>query len=158
DSGDAIDVAERTPALNDNGDVAFVSSVVDPTGNSTALNWAIFLHRAGQGLTTVYKRNDPFPDVGGKFDVLGPPALNVAGTLAFHALVNIPGKSDPLDGVFKLEGGTLSLLIREGAVLNPLTPATFQIDPIAGYDDVVVLNDQGDVACTGGPLFDNSAN
>jgi hypothetical protein len=156
---DAIDVAERTPALNDNGDVAFVSSVVDPTGNSTALNWAIFLRRAGQALATVYKRNDPYPDVGGKFDLLGPPALNAAGTLAFHALVNVPGKTDPLDGIFKLEGGTLSLLIRDSlAPLNPLIPATFTLDPIAGFDDVVVLNDQGDVACTGGPLFDNSTN
>lgn len=152
---DAIDVAERTPALNDNGDVAFVSSVVDPTGNSTAPNWAIFLRRAGQGLATVYKRDDPYPDAGGTFDVLGPPALNTAGTLAFHALVNIPGKTDPLDAVFKLEGGALSLLIRDGAVVNPLLqlspPISFQVP---GFDDVVVLNEQGDVACTGGPPID----
>ena len=35
---DAIDVAERTPALNDNGDVAFVAStVVNPTAAAPQL-------------------------------------------------------------------------------------------------------------------------
>src|SRR5262249_60480055 len=36
--------------------------------------------------------------------------------------------------------------------------ATFTADPMQQFDDVVALNDAGDVAFTGGPLFDNSLN
>jgi hypothetical protein len=151
---DAIDVAERTPALNDNGDVAFVSSVVvNATSATPSFSSAMFLRRAGQNLETVFRHDDPNPGGdGGKFDILGPPALNNAGTLAFHATLS--GPSSPLDGVFTLEGGTVSRLIRDGAVLNGIaTQIPFQVP---GFDDVVALNDQGDVLCTGGPPVDLS--
>src|SRR5262249_58352918 len=45
--------------------------------------------------------------------------------------------------------------MRDGDAPDQL-PASFAAGPLAGFDDVVVLNDAGDVACTGGPLFDNS--
>jgi hypothetical protein len=154
DNVDAIDIAERTPALNDNGDVAFVAStLVNATSATPSFSSAMFRRRASQNLETVFKHDDPNPGSdGGKFDVLGPPALNNAGTLAFHATLS--GLSAPLDGVFTLEGGTLSRLIRDGAVLNGITqPIPFQVP---GFDDVVALNDQGDVACTGGPPVDLS--
>ena len=149
---DAIDVAERTPGLNDNGDVAFVASTVVNASTAPGFSSAMFRRRAGQNLETVFKHDDPNPSGDGKFDILGPPALNNAGTLAFHATLS--GLSAPLDGVFTLEGSTLSLLMRDGAILNGITqPIPFQVP---GFDDVVALNDQGDVTCTGGPPVDLS--
>src|SRR5262249_45267574 len=82
----------------------------------------------------------------------GPPALNNGGPLAFHAPLS--GLSAPLDGVFTFDGATVTRLIRDGAIINGIIqPIPFQVP---GFDDVVVLNDQGDVACTGGPPADLS--
>ena len=79
----SIDIAERTPALNDNGDVAFVSA----TQTTTSSGGAIFLRRAGATLITpMLKLNDAYG--AGTFQVLGPPALNNSGTLAFHGFVD----------------------------------------------------------------------
>ena len=153
-TSDSIDIAERTPALNDNGDVAFVASTVVNTNTpNPGLSSAMFRRRAGQNLEPVFKHDDANPGSdGGKFDVLGPPALNNAGTLAFHATLS--GLSAPLDGVFTFDGATVTRLIRDGAIINGIIqPIPFQVP---GFDDVVVLNDQGDVACTGGPPVDLS--
>jgi hypothetical protein len=150
DDTSSIDISERTPALNDNGDVAFVSSTQTSTGNEGG---AVFVRRAGQTLLTpVIKLGDTYGT--GTFQILGPPALNNSGTLAFHGFVDGPAQ---LEGIFELQGSALSLLIRDGSVPPPF-PATFLPDPIIQFDDVVVLNDAGDVLCTGGPLFDNSIN
>jgi hypothetical protein len=143
----SIDIAERTPALNDNGDVAFVSA----TQTTTSSGGAIFLRRAGATLITpMLKLNDAYG--AGTFQVLGPPALNNSDTLAFHGFVD---GGETLDGIFELQGGTLSLLMRDGAAIDQF-PATFAADPLDSFDDVVALNDAGDVAFTGGLLFDNS--
>jgi hypothetical protein len=145
----SFDIAERTPALNDNGDVAFVAATQTKSGSGGA----IFVRRAGQTLITpVLKLGDAYG--AGTFQVLGPPALNNPGTLAFHGFVD---GGETIDGIFELQGGTLSLLMRDGVTPDQL-PASFAAGPLAGFDDVVVLNDAGDVACTGGPLFDNSIN
>ena len=100
---DAIDVAERTPALNDNGDVAFVSSVVvtQPVDPQLQLGHLPASRRSEPRRRCSSSTTRTLHD-GGKFDVLGPPALNNAGTLAFHATHS--GPATPLDGVFKLEG------------------------------------------------------
>jgi len=141
-----IDIAERTPSVNDNGDVAFAASTATATGSSGA----IFRKRAGQDIVPVLKLNAAYGS--GTFQILGPPAINNAGTLAFHALVD----GDPiLDGIFTMQGDALTLLIRDGQIPDKL-PAPFEIDPIFEFGDVVAINDAGDVACTGGPVFDNS--
>src|SRR5262249_35036370 len=143
----SIDIAERTPALNDNGDIAFVSATQTTTGSGGA----IFVRRAGETLITpVIRLGDAYG--GGTFQVLGPPAMNNAGTLAFHGFVDGPNQ---IDGVFELQGTTLSLLIRDGASPDQFA-ASFKADPLEEFDDVVALNDAGDVAFTAGPLFDNS--
>jgi hypothetical protein len=140
------DIAERTPALNDNGDVAFVASTLDGSRGSGAIFWAV---PGGPDAGAQARR--PYE---GTFQILGPPALNNTGTLAFHGFVDGP---IPLDGVFKRDGaGGLTLLIRDGTIPDKL-PASFEIDPLFEFGDVVALNDAGDVACTGGPIFDDSA-
>ena len=148
DSFSGTDISERTPALNDNGDVAFVSATQTSTGGAGG---AVFVRHAGQTLITpVIKLNDAYGT--GTFQILGPPALNNSGTLAFHGVV---GGGATIDGIFQLQGGALSLLYRDGTTPAQF-PAAFTADPIQQFDDVVVLNDAGDVAFTGGPLSDNS--
>lgn len=141
------DIPERTPALNDAGDVAFVASTL----KTTTVDAAIFLRRAGQPLTHVAKLGDPFGD--GAFDILGPPALNNTGGLAFRALASGGGL---LDGIFKLENGALTLVASNGII--PLRPsAPFPNDQqLFEFGDTVALNDAGDVLFTAGPLFDFS--
>ncbi len=141
-----IDIAERTPALNDAGDVAFVAATLD----DTTPGGAIFVRRAGQPLAPVVTLRSAYEN--GRFQILGPPAINNAGMLAFRAVVE---GATALDGIFKLEAGALSLLIKDGDTPDKL-PAPFTIDPIFEFGDVVALNDAGDVVCTGGPFFDNS--
>ena len=150
DDFSSVDISERTPALNDNGDVAFVSATQTSTGGAGG---AVFVRHAGQTLITpVIKLGDAYG--AGTFQVLGPPALNNSGTLAFHGFVD---GGETIDGIFQLQGGALSLLYRDGATPAQF-PATFIADPMQEFDDVVALNDAGDVAFTGGPLFDNSLN
>src|SRR5262249_1038854 len=110
---------------------------------------AIFLRRAGQGVTPVLTLGSPYER--GSFQILGPPAMNNAGTLAFRGFVDGPSS---LDGIFKLEGGAVSLLIRDGVIPATL-PVPFTIDAIQEFGAVVAMNDAGDIVCTGGPLFDN---
>jgi hypothetical protein len=141
-----IDIAERTPALNDAGDVAFVSATLD----GTTQGGAIFVRRAGQSLTPVIRLGATYE--GKTFEILGPPAINNTGTLAFRGFLD---GATTLDGIFLLEGTTLSLLIRDGLVPATL-PAPFTVDPIFEFGDVVALNDAGEVVCTAGPFFDNS--
>src|SRR5262245_30770365 len=143
---DEIDVAERTPALNDLGDVAFVASTFGTAGPGGAL----FVKRAGQDLVAVKRLGDAYES--GTFQILGPPALNNSGTLAFHGLVD---GGTVLDGVFTLAGDTLTLLLRDGQVPDKL-PVAFEILPLDEIGDVVAINDAGDVACTAGPIFDDS--
>ncbi len=144
-----IDIAERTPALNDAGDVAFVSATLDRTVQKGAL----FVRRAGQAVTAVVKLGDAYDN--GTFEIIGPPALNNVGTIAFRGFVE--GREELLDGVFTLSGGALSLLIRDGETPATL-PVEFTIDPLAEFGDVVAINDAGDVACTAGPIYDNGEN
>src|SRR5262249_35690293 len=49
-------------------------------------------------------------------------------------------------------------LYRDGMTPAAQFPATFTADPMQEVDDVAALHDAGDVAFTGGPLFDNSLN
>ncbi|MCW5893638.1 MAG: hypothetical protein KIT14_24250 [bacterium] len=141
------DSPERTPALNDAGDVAFVASTLDRTTSGAA----IFVRRAGGPLTHLVKLGDPFGD--GKFSILGPPALNNTGALAFRGLADGNGL---LDGIFKVQAGATTLLAANGIV--PQRPsAPFPNDQqLFEFGDTVTLNDAGDVLFTAGPLFDFS--
>src|SRR5262245_2939496 len=151
DDFSSTDISERTPALNDNGDVAFVAATQTSTGGAGG---AVFVRHAGQTLITpVIKLGDAYG--AGTFQLLGPPAMNNSGTLAFHGFVD---GGQTIDGIFQLQGGALSLLYRDGMTPAAQFQATFTADPMQEFDDVVALNDAGDVAFTGGLLFDNSLN
>lgn len=147
-----IDIPERTPALNDAGDVAFVSATVDDRGRSAG--GAIFLRRAGGALGPVLKLNDPFD--GGTFQILGPPALNNVGGMAFRGFVD---GAVTIDGIFSLADGVPTLLVRDGVLPtrtgNPGFANTQTLQP-TGFGDTVRLNDLGDVAFTCEPFFDDS--
>ncbi|HEV7730553.1 MAG TPA: choice-of-anchor tandem repeat NxxGxxAF-containing protein [Candidatus Binatia bacterium] len=146
-----IDIPERTPALNDAGDVAFVTATIDDRGRPAG--GAVFVQRAGGGLTPVVKLNDAYD--GGTFQILGPPALNNAGGLAFRGFVD---GATTLDGVFSLVDGVPTLLVRDG-IIPTRGPAGFPNDQTlspGGFGDTLVLNDQGDVVFTVEPFFDGS--
>lgn len=142
------DIPERTPALNDAGDVAFVASTLD----KFTADAAIFVRRAGGPLAHVVKLGDPFGD--GAFAILGPPALNNTGGLAFRGFAD--GGGGFLDGIFKLQAGALTLLAANG-ILPQRPSAPFPNDQtLFEFGDTVALNDAGDVLFIAGPLFDLS--
>jgi len=134
------DLVERTPALDDAGDVAFVSVLKNDQHDA-----AIFLRPAAGDLVQIVKTGDPYD--GGLFVRVGPPALNNTGTIAFHATVNRP---DAAEGIFSAGVGTAPALLVGGGL--PLPAAGDQ--QLLTFDDQVALSDTGAVAFTGGPLVD----
>ncbi|TMA53260.1 MAG: hypothetical protein E6J75_15610 [Deltaproteobacteria bacterium] len=139
---DAIDLPQRTPALNDLGDVSFLSALV-PAGDTP--EGAIFLWAPGGVLTPVLRFDDPFD--GGHFVRLGPPALNATGLLAFHGVVSSSDASDAgADGIFAVHGADVSILAQEGFSPLPLNQR------LTAFGDPIAVNDAGDVAFLAGPL------
>ncbi len=141
----AIDVPERTPALNGNGDVAFAAA----TDNGGSLSGAIFYATNGKDPTPIVRLGDT--TAGGTFGILGPPAINDAGVVVFRALLN----EGFVDGIFRyFAGGTLPLVTTGRQVI---TPRPFPLaQDLFDFGEVVGLNDLGDVLFTAGPLFDAS--
>ena len=121
-----------------------------PRVTGTTQRGAIFRGRAGEDPSPVLTVGTTWESR--RFAILGPPALNNAGTMAFHGVAEGRGV---VDGIFTLGPAGITLLIRDGTTPEAL-PAPFTVDPIAEFSDVVAINDAGDVLCTGGPLFDNS--
>ncbi len=132
-------LAERSPALNDHADVAFVA-VLKETGGA-----AIFLKPSAGNPVRVIGTGDHA--AGGTLGRVGPPALNNAGMVVFHGTVG-----DPLagtEGIFSVSGGGSPLLL----VASPLALSACDPDAqLTEFDDGLALDDQGTVAFTGGPL------
>lgn len=142
------EIPERAPALNDLGDVAFLAGFVDEQGLVTG--GGVFLAPLGGDLEAVARLGDGFE--GGEILNLGPPALNNARTLAFHAFAttNSPDDDGIVDGVFTASAGVVSVAVRDGVEPAPLG------QPLLEFQDAVSLNDAGDIAFLAGPLFDLS--
>ncbi|HJQ83740.1 MAG TPA: choice-of-anchor tandem repeat NxxGxxAF-containing protein [Candidatus Binatia bacterium] len=140
------DIADRSPALNDAGDVAFLTGYVNDRGFPAG--GGIVVARAG-GFIDVVRIDGPFD--GGKFLSFGPPALNNRGVLAFHALATTTDRSDAdglVDGIFLADQTGVHLVVRDGLAPMPVDQVIFE------FQDQVALNDRGDVAFLAGPLYD----
>src|SRR5438132_1377883 len=149
-SNPSSDLADRSPAMNDAGDVAFLAGYVDTLGFPNG--GAILLAPRAGGMTRLVRIDDPFAS--GRLQALGPPALNNRGMLAFHALSTTTDPSDHgmLDGVFALDatGANLRVLVRDGIAPSPAG------QPLTEFQDAVALDDDGDVAFLAGPLSDDA--
>lgn len=150
----AIDVPQRTPALNDQGDVAFVSPLA-PKTPADLPSAAIFLKPAADDLRAVVRVGDAAE--GGRFDSpLGPPALNNHGTIAFHGLIaatSAPAdftRDGEIEGIYEASGGATSLAVAEGQFVMPINQR------VTSFGDSVALDDQGDLAFIGGDFADFS--
>ncbi len=146
------DVADRSPAMNDAGDVAFLTGYVDNVSGFPS-GGAIVLAPLAGGLTQLVRLSDPI--AGGTFQVLGPPALNNSGLIVFHGLATTTDPSDNggiLDGIFAVDttGLNLRILVRDG-----IAPGS-DGQTLTEFQDAVALNGAGDVAFLAGPLFDLS--
>jgi len=118
------------PALNDQGDVAFLATV--RRGRETVE--AIYVQARGR-LRKVVAQEDS-PPAGGTFLALGVPALNNAGIVAFGAVVE--GRGVP-GGVFTAAGDRLRMLAGAGDA-TPLGGI------FAKFSERVSINDGGTVA------------
>ena len=149
-SDPSSDLADRSPAMNDAGDVAFLAGYVDALGFPNG--GAILLAPRAGGMTRLVRIDDPFAS--GRLQALGPPVLNNRGMLAFHALSTTTDPSDHgmLDGVFAVDatGANLRVLVRDGIAPSPAG------QPLTEFQDAVALDDDGDVAFLAGPLSDDA--
>ena len=140
------DLLERTPALTDAGVVAFTAATFDELDFSGASKGAVFV-ATDSAVTPRVKLGDPTPF--GLVTVLGAPAMNAAGLLAFR------GATDETDGIFTFDGTTLKRLAGDFTFVAPFDdPANLQ--QLLGFGDLVALNDAGDVAFAAGGLLDNN--
>jgi hypothetical protein len=93
------------PALNDRGDVAFLTTVRRGRETIEAIHV-----RTGGRVRKVISQEDPAP-AGGTFAAFGAPALNNAGVVAFAAVVE--GRGVP-GGVFTVADGRVRMLAGAG--------------------------------------------
>ena len=145
----AVDLPDRTAALNDHGQVAFLTALAGTTSGTP--DGAIFMSGPAGGLIPILHFGDPFDT--GHFVRFGPPALNNAGMLAFHGLVassNDPGDAGR-DGIFARRDSGIALLVDEGITIPQLRQR------LTSFADAVAVNDAGDVAFIGSPLFARTA-
>ena len=148
-SDDNADLAERSPSIDDAGDVAFLTGYV--TDKNAPAGAAILLAPQAGATSEVVRIDGAFD--GGKFVSLGPPALNNHGVIAFHAVVTTSDPTDAdgrVDGIFAAEGGGIQMLVRDGIAPMPVE------QQLVNFRDELSLNDAGDVAFLAGPLSDSS--
>ena len=142
------DLAERTPALDDQGAVSFLSNVV----SRSSLRAGIFVKPPGNPLSVLARTEQALAD--GQLTLLGPPVTSPGGAIAFRGLVERGGRT--VETVFRVEDGVPTAVIQGGFSV------VLQNDPFAipqtvdEVGDTLTVNDAGDLAFTGGPLLDVS--
>jgi hypothetical protein len=142
----ATDIPERTPGLNDAGDVAFAAATT--AGNSSTAG-AIFVAPFGNAPAVAVRLGDVFGD--DLFAVLGPPVLTNGGRLVYRALLS----RNLTDGVYTTSGGTTTALVQSGYQVVTSLPSPL-VQTLFDFDETVSANDAGDVVFSAGPLFDSS--
>jgi hypothetical protein len=152
---ESIDLLERTPGLNDAGDVAF-AAVTQQEEPPFREGGGIFVGRVGVAPTPRVRFGDGFN--GGAVGVVGAPAINAAGDLAFRATVDgemVDGQEVSFDGIFTLRGATLTRVAKDGDLVLPSDPGQSEnVQQLLEFGVLVSLNDAGDVAFTSGGMFD----
>ena len=138
--GDAAPDSSQTfvsfgdPALNDNGQTAFGTTLSDGTGG--------LLRSDGISQTWIARENDNVPGDGNISSFLQSPAINNAGQVAFNALLGGVGVSFGNNEAIYLGDGTgLTRVAREGQA-SPDGDGTFG----DGEFDEYALNEAGQVA------------
>jgi hypothetical protein len=108
------------PAINQNGDVAFLATLTG-TGVNRTNSSAIFLV-TGSGANLIARTGDPAPDVigtgtAGIFSKLSDPVLNNNGAVAFIGdLARVDGiKAADQSGIWSNAGGTLQNIAQQGS-------------------------------------------
>jgi hypothetical protein len=137
-------VSERGPALNDAGDVAFLTGLA-----GGPVPGAIFVVPAGATPVARLRISDTFD--GGEVLSLGPPALDGGGRVVFHATVTTSSPMDDdglLDGILFATASDVGVVIRDGTRVMPLDQV------VSRFEDPIAVNGAGDVALLAGPLFD----
>lgn len=147
-AGNATDILERTPALDDQGTVTFLAAVLD----RSSLDAAIFSKPPDGTLVTLARTGARVAD--GRLVLLGPPATSPGGAIAFRGLLET--EDGTRDIVFRIvEDQPVPALISGFEVVLPDDP--FRIpQPIDEFGDGLSINDAGDIAFTGGPIIDLS--
>ncbi|HYZ22935.1 MAG TPA: choice-of-anchor tandem repeat NxxGxxAF-containing protein [Rhodopila sp.] len=119
------------PALNDNDELAFTSTV---RRGRDLLDVLYFWN--GQRLQRIAAEGDRLLRIGGTMDKIGAPTLNNSGVIAFPASVI---KGPALGGIFLAGSRPLSLAIRAG---DPLPDGTI----VLRFSERLSIDDDGNVA------------
>ena len=130
------------PALNDDGDTAFVGALTG-TGVTSSNNRGVFTDSGGT-LGLVARTGDAAPGTGGAvFSLFNTPVLNNSGDTAFTANLAGAGVTGANSGIFAQSAGVLGLVAREGDAAPGTGGAAF-----SGLGNPA-LNDDGDTAFVG---------
>ena len=121
-AGDGVlfgELNDESPSLNDQGEIAF-TAVLAGNDVTNANNSAIF-GDVGGTLSLVAREGDAAPGAGEGvlFGSLREPTLNNQGDIAFGALLTGTGVTNANNsGIFLESDGMLSLLVREGDIID----------------------------------------
>lgn len=141
--GTTPSLEERTPAVADDGDVAFTALGLDGDTETPA----VFLLQ-GDALTVVAAAGDTTSS--STFVAFGPPALNAAEHVAFRATLT---GGALVDGVFLWRDGALTRVAGNGDTVTTTEPES-HVQTLEEFAPVVDLDADDAVAFLGGPLAD----
>lgn len=156
----------NNPVINDNGDLAFSGNFADPTvalqpvstqaapqhadGAKPLINAGIFF-QSSAGIKNLVQLGDEVPRMPSKFTGFSNPSANSKGTLAFIGTYGDPDGR----GLFIIEDGKLTLVVRSGQKIAPNDPSVFSEHYYPSQ-----INERGEIAwfsrvggTTGGGIF-----
>jgi len=125
----------NNPVINDNGDLAFSGNFADPTvalqpvsthaalqadGAKPTANAGIFI-KTSAGIRNLVQLGEEVPRMPSKFTGFSNPSANSKGTLAFIGTYGDPDGR----GLFIMEEGKLTLVVRSGQKISPEDPSVF---------------------------------
>ncbi|MEM8945454.1 MAG: choice-of-anchor tandem repeat NxxGxxAF-containing protein [Planctomycetota bacterium] len=145
------------PSLNDAGEVAFYS-VLEGTSNDSGSEFGIFRSEGSGNLARVVRAGDAAPDGNGIFydgsrQIVGSPAINSTGQIAFHGFLSdtsglsqTDGFVNDFSGVFLSNGSEPPLQIARAGGNSPDGNGRFESFFPDNPRAALALNDAGEVA------------